>query len=71
MTENQNIVAHQIHQRGGNACDHRNKSVTGFLQGAGISIGQGEGQEAPEHHMQVLQAVLQHLGGFRRVTLSG
>ena len=57
VAEDQHIVQAQVHQHGGDACQHGNHGVAALLQGAGVGVGNCEGQEAPEHDLQVLHTI--------------
>ena len=71
VTENQNVVAYQVYNGGGNAGHHGYKGVAGFFQRAGISIGQCEGQEAPDHDVQILQTVTKNFRSLSRIAFTG
>ena len=45
--------------------------VAAFLQGAGIGVGDGKGQEAPKHDGKVFHAVLQRPGSGGGLALAG
>ena len=70
VAENQDVVTNQVDQCRGNARHHGNEGISGLFQGAGISLGQGKGQEAPDHHMKILLTLFQNLGCQRCFTLA-
>ena len=70
MTENQNIVQHQIHQHRADAGNHGNKGLIGFPQSAAIGTAQGKGGQAPQHNQQILPAVGQGLPCILNGTLA-
>ena len=59
MAENQNVVEAQVHHHGGDARQHGKKGVAALFQRAGVGVGNGEGQKAPEHDGQVFQSIVQ------------
>ena len=71
VSENQNVVAHQIDCCCRNSGNHWYKGIAGFLQRAGIGVGQGKGKETPDHDVQVLKTVAQNLCGLCRITFTG
>ena len=71
FAEDQDVVQHQIHEHRRNAAQHGNESLPGLPEGAGIGVGQGEGQKAPEHDGQIFKAVIQRPGGSGGVALAG
>ena len=70
VAEDQHIVQNQIHEHGGDARSHGNGGLSGFPEGAGISVAQGEGQQAPEHHMEIIQTIVQYLAGILGTALA-
>ena len=71
FAEDQDVVQHQIHEHRRNAAQHGDEGLAGLPEGAGIGVGQGERQEAPEHNGQVFQAMIQRPGGGGGVALAG
>ena len=71
MAENQNIIENKIHQNRGNSGNHRHHSLSGFPEGAGIGIGQGKGQETPDHDSKILQSVFHGTGSNGRIAFTG
>ena len=62
VTEDEHIVEAQIHQHRHHACGHGHLCLSRLPEGAGVGVGQRKGEQTPEHHMQVLQAVIKGLG---------
>ena len=71
FAEDQDVIQHQIHEHRRNAAQHGDESLPGLPEGAGIGVGQGEGQKAPEHDGQIFKAVIQRPGGSGGVALAG
>ena len=71
VAEDQDVVQHQVHQGGHDAAQHGDEGLPGFLQGAGIGAGDGEGQKAQEHPFKIPLAVFQNGAGVGGGTLAG
>ncbi len=70
VAENQHVDKAPVYQHRSHAAHHGHHGLTGFPEGAGIGVGQSEGQEAPEHHGQIAQAVMQRPGSRGGIALT-
>ena len=70
MSKNQDVIQNQVHQHSPNARRHGNQGLPRLSQCSGIGIGQSEGQQAKEHHLQVIHAIAQKQPGILHLPLS-
>lgn len=59
LAENEDIVEGDIHKHRRDTCFHGKQRLPRLPQGAGVGLHQGEGQHLEQHHMQIVQSVLQ------------
>ena len=69
MAEDQHPVQKQIDQNGTDAGKHRRPGFTGFPEGSGVDLDQGEGNQADQHYPQITDAVLQRAGQVAAVAV--
>ena len=64
VAENQDIVADEVDQHGDDARHHGRLGASRLAQGTAITLGEGEGNQSDEHHLQIFLAVVQGGGGI-------
>ena len=70
VAENENIVERQVDKNRADAGNHGDKGFFALFQGAGVGVGDTEGEQPPQHNGQIVTTIAEYLSGILGVAVS-
>ena len=70
VAENENIVERQVDKNRADAGNHGDKGFFALFQGAGVGVGDTEGEQTPQHNGQIVTTIAEYLSGILGVAVS-